>query len=162
MKLTETSAINAALAVSQSDQDARKSFKNSEFEEIKRTAKEDIKSAETEMEVSMLFEEDMKMRAQSKHLFFRNLIMFLIACFVILQCKFPMESGNFTSSDANMSPPGSRAQNIFESGSVIFTLSDVNMTPQGSRRQQLFSESPGGTQRTISYSSLLHFRLAFI
>ena len=99
MKLTETSAINAALAVSQSDQDARKSFKNSEFEEIKRTAKENIKSAETEMEVSMLFEEDIKMSAQSKHLFFRNLIVFLIACFVILQCKFPMASGNFTSSD---------------------------------------------------------------
>ena len=59
-----------------------------------------------------------------------------------------MASGNFTSSDANMSPPGSRAQNIFESGRVIFTLSDVNMSPQGSRRQQLFSESPGGTQRT--------------
>ena len=105
----------------------------------------------------MLFEEDMKMRAQSKHLFFRNLIVFLIACFVILQCKFPMASGNFTSSDASMSPPGSRAQSIFESGSVIFTftLSDVNMSPQGSRRQQLFSESPGGTQRTNSYSSLL-------
>ena len=82
LELTETSAINAALAVSQSDQDARQRFKNSEFEEIKRTAKENIKSAETEMEVSMLFEEDMKMRAQSKHLFFSkfNRVSYSLLC----------------------------------------------------------------------------------
>ena len=80
------------------------------------------------------------------HLFELSL-MFVIACIVIFRCKFPVVSGNFTSSDVN-SPQGGRAQQVFESASGNFTLSDVNRSPQGSRTQQIFSESPGETHRT--------------
>jgi hypothetical protein len=133
LALTDALALEEALALSESEHDARLEFKKSEFDEMKRTevckdAKVNLKIA-AEME---LLEADMKSRAQSKHSFFRTLTMFLIACFVIIGNKFPVASGNFTSL----------------SGSGTFTLSDVNLSPQGSRTQQLFSESPGGTHRT--------------
>jgi len=140
MALTEALALKAALALSQCEQEVRQKLKDAEFEEMKRTevsedAKGNIRIAETEME---LLEADKKSRAQSKHSFFRTLTMFFLACFVILRSKFPVVSGNFTSSDVNMIPQGSGT----------FTLSEVNMSPKGSRTQHLFSESPGGTQRT--------------
>ena len=76
--------------------------------------------------------------------FFELSLVFVIA---ILRCKFPVVSGNFTSSDVN-SPQGGRAQQLFASASGNFALSDVNRSPQGSRTQQILAESPGGTQRT--------------